>query len=190
VVELLTVVGEEVRVIDRHPGPGVDLSGDVLDPRLLEEAGVTRARAVILALDSDSATLFATVILKELAPQVPVIARVNQAENVERIHRAGASFALSISQVSGRMLAHKLLGEEAVELDPQLKVRQVPAAALRGRTPADLALRQRTGCSVVAVERGEEVLTEIGPDFRFEGDDAVYVCGSAEAVRRFEEGLE
>ncbi len=187
VVELLTVVGEEVRVIDRHPGPGVDLAGDVLDPRILEEAGATGARAVILALDSDSATLFATVILKQLAPHVPVIARVNQAENVERIHRAGAAFALSISQVSGRMLAQKLLGEEAVELDPQLKVRKVSAAALHGKTPADLALRERTGCSVVAVERGEEVLVEIGPGFRFAADDAVYVCGSSEAVRRFGE---
>jgi Trk K+ transport system NAD-binding subunit len=189
VVELLTVVGEEVRVIDRHASPGVDLTGDVLDPRVLEEAGVTGARAVILALDSDSATLFATVILKELAPHVPVIARVNQAENVERIRRAGAAFALSISQVSGRMLAQKLLGEEAVELDPQLKVRKISAAALAGKTPAALALRERTGCSVVAVERGEEVLVEIGPGFTFEANDAVYICGSSEAVRRFAAAL-
>jgi Trk K+ transport system NAD-binding subunit len=189
VVELLTAVGEEVRVIDRHPGPGVDLSGDVLDPRLLEAAGVAGARAVILALDADSATLFATVILKELAPHVPVIARVNQAENVERIHRAGASFALSISQVSGQMLAKRLLGEEAVAVDPQLEVRKVPGAALRGRTPASLAIRKKTGCSVVAVERGDEVLTEIGPGFEFEGEDAVYICGSAEAVRRFAAAL-
>ena len=145
------------------------------------------ARAVILALDTDSATLFATVILQELAPQVPVIARVNQAENVERIHRAGASFSLSLSQVSGQMLAQKLLGEEAVTVDPQLRVQKVPAEALAGKSPTALAIREKTGCSVVAVERGEQVLVELGPDFRFAGDDAVYVCGSGEAVRRFGE---
>jgi len=150
---------------------------------------VARARAVILALDSDSATLFATVILKELAPRVPVIARVNQAENVDRIHRAGASFALSISQVSGQMLAQKLLGEEAVEVDPQLEVRKIPGAALSGRTPAEIALHEKAGCSVVAVERGDEVLTEIAPDFEIRTSDAVYVCGSSEAVRRFAERL-
>jgi Trk K+ transport system NAD-binding subunit len=187
VVELLSAVGEEVRVIDRRPGPGVDLTGDVLDPRLLEAAGVAEARAVILALDTDSATLFATVILQELAPQVPVIARVNQAENVERIHRAGASFALSISQVSGRLLAQKLLGEEAVAVDRDLKVGKIPAAALAGHSPADLAIRERTGCSVVAVERGDAVLVDLGADFRFAADDTVYVCGNAAAVRRFGE---
>src|SRR5262249_21108275 len=170
-----------------HAAPGVDLVGDALDRRLLEAAGATTARAVILALDTDSATLFATVILKELAPHVPVIARVNQAENVERIHRAGASFSLSLSQVSGQMLAQKLLGEEAVAVDPRLKVQKVSAKTLTGRGPATLAIRERTGCSVVAVERGDEVLVDLGPDFRFAPDDAVYVCGSTEAGGRFGE---
>lgn len=113
VVELLRVVGEEVRVIDRRPGEGVERVGNVLDPRTLEPLGLAGAQAVILALDSDSATLFATVILRELVPEVPIFARVNEAENIDRIHRAGASFALSISQVSGQLLARKLLREEA-----------------------------------------------------------------------------
>ena len=139
VAELLKVVGEEVKLIDRQPGPEVDLVGDVLDVKTLEEAGVKDAQAVILALDTDSSTLFATVILKDLAPEVPVIARVNQAENVERIHRAGADFALSISQVSGQMLAKKLLGQESVAIDPQLKILKIAPDGLAGRNPAELA---------------------------------------------------
>jgi Trk K+ transport system NAD-binding subunit len=187
VVELLRAVGEEVRLIDRRPGEEVDLVGNVLDVKLLEAAGVPDAQAVILALDTDSATLFATVIVKDLAPDVPIIARVNQAENVERIHRAGAYFALSISQVSGQMLAQKLLGEEAVEVDPQLKVLKVSPDGFQGRHPAELGIREKTGCSVVAVERGDDVLVEFRPDFRFAPEDAVYVCGSSAAVRRFTE---
>jgi Trk K+ transport system NAD-binding subunit len=187
VAELLEAVGEDVKLIDRQSGPKVDVVGDVLDMRVLEEAGVKEAQAVILALDTDSATLFATVILKDLAPDVPVIARVNRADNVERIHRAGAYFALSISQVSGQMLAKKLLGEEAFLIDPQLKVLKVTAEGLAGKHPAELDVRQRTGCSVVAVERGEEVLVELGHEFLFRPDDTVYVCGSHAAVRRFTE---
>jgi Trk K+ transport system NAD-binding subunit len=187
VAELLEAVGEEVKLLDRSPGPEVDVVGDVLDLRILESVGVRDAQAVILALDTDSSTLFATVILKDLAPDVPVIARVNSAENVERIHRAGAYFALSISQVSGQILAKKLLGEEAFLIDPQLKVLKVPPNGLAGRHPAELGIRERTGCSVVAVERGDEVLVEFGPEFRFRDDDALYVCGSHGAVRRFTE---
>jgi len=185
VVELLSDVGEEVVVIDRQEREGVKVVGDVLDPRVLEQAGVGSAKAVILAVDTDSATMFATVIVKDLAPHVPVISRVNRAENVERIHRAGADFALSISQVSGQILARRLLGEEAVSLDPQLKVLKVGAGGLAGRHPSQLEIRQKTGCSVVAVERGEDLMMEFGPDFRFESEDAIFVCGSSEATRTF-----
>ncbi|HBL29010.1 MAG TPA: hypothetical protein DD490_19420 [Acidobacteria bacterium] len=188
VAELLRAVGEEVRLVDRVPGPEVDLVGDVLDAKLLEQAGARDAQAVILALNTDASTLFATVILKDLAPEVPVIARVNHSDNVERIHRAGASFALSISQVSGQMLAKKLLGQEAVAVDPQLKILKVPAGGLRGRHPADLKIRERTGCSVVAVERGDEVLVDFDAGFRFRPDDQVFICGSTAAVRRFAAG--
>lgn len=189
VAELLRDAGEEVVTIDRKAGEGVDRVGDVLDPRVLEEAGAAEAQAIVLALDTDAATLFAVVIAKEVAPEVPVIARVNQGGNVDRTYRAGADFALSISQVSGQILARRLLGVESVAIDPRLEVRKVDAGPLVGRAPADLDVRRRTGCSVVAVERGEEVLVEAGPDFRFEPGDAIYVCGPADRVSRFGELL-
>jgi Trk K+ transport system NAD-binding subunit len=187
VAELLRAVGEEVRLVDRRPGEGVDVVGDMMDLRTLEAAGVKEAQAVILALDTDAATLFTAVILKDLVPEVPVIARVNQADNVDRIHRAGADFALSISQISGQMLAKKLLGEESFAIDPQLKVLKIAPDGLTGQHPSGLGIRERTGCSIVAVERGEDVLVQFGPDFRFAPEDAVYVCGSSEGVRRFTE---
>ena len=88
------------------------------------------SQAVILALSADSTTLFATVIIKDLAPDLPVIARVNRAENVERIYAAGADFALSISQVSGQLLAWRLLGKESVAIDPELRVIKVSTRGL------------------------------------------------------------
>jgi Trk K+ transport system NAD-binding subunit len=189
VAEMLRDAGEEVRVVDRSERPGADLIGDVLDAGILDAAGIANARAVILALDSDSATLFATVIVKDHSPAVPVIARVNEAQNVERIYAAGVDFALSISQVSSQMLARRLLGEEAIEIDPLLKVQKLSRVPLAGHHPAELGIRERTGCSVVAVERGDEVMVEFGADFRFAPDDGIYVSGSSEAVRRFAESL-
>ena len=187
VVQLLRDVGEEVVVIDRQDRPGVDVVGDVLDAETLEGVDLAGAQAVILALDSDTATLFATVIVKDLAPEVPAIARVNQAENVEKIHRAGADFALSLSQVAGQILGHRLLGEEAIAFDPQLKLLRSSVERLVGRGPLDSDIRERTGCSVVAVERGDDLLVEFAPDFRFRDGDGLYVCGRVADVRRFKE---
>jgi Trk K+ transport system NAD-binding subunit len=187
VVQLLRDAGEEVRVIDQLPRPGVDVVGDVKDVEILETLDLPRSKGVILALDTDTATLFAAVIVKDLAPGVPIIARVNQAENLDKIHRAGADFALSLSQVSGQILGRRLLGEEAIAIDSQLKLVRVTSQGLAGRRPWDSDMRRRTGCSVVAVERDDDVLTDFDDDFRFEADDALYVCGSNTAVRRFKE---
>lgn len=183
--DLLGDVGEETRMIDIHPGRGADLVGDILDPDVLEEAGARDAQAIVLALDSDSATLFATVIIQDWAPEIPIIARVNEADNVERIHRAGADFALSISQVSGQMLAQRLLGREAIAIDPHLKVVRSSGGNLHGRSVSSLRLRETTGCSVVGVERDDELRVDLGSDFVFDAHDDVYVCGSTTAIQSY-----
>ena len=185
VVDLLNTVGEKTIVVDRRDIPGVDVVGDLLDPKLADEIGLERSRGVILALDSDAATLFATVIIKDLAAQVPVIARVNDADNIDRIHLAGAEFALAISQVAGQILARRLLGKEAVSIDPELKILRVSSRGLEGRNPAELNVRQRTGCSVVAAERNGSAIVQFYDDFRFEAGDDVYVCGANQAIRRY-----
>jgi Trk K+ transport system NAD-binding subunit len=189
VYELLNDAGEPIIGLDRRERPGATLIGNVLDRDILLQANLPDARAFILALDTDDATLFATVIAKDMAPDVPVIARVSHARNVLRIHRAGADFALSLGHVSGQLLARRLLREEAVTIDVTLKVLKTSSAGLEGQHPAEMSIRERTGCSVVAVERGDEVVVEFAPDFRFVDSDQIYICGSNAAVRRFQERL-
>jgi len=187
VAELLTDAGEETFIIDSQPGPGVNLVGNVLDTQILKQAGVDKVQAVILALSADSTTLFTTVIIKDLAPDLPVIARVNRAENVERIYAAGADFALSISQVSGQLLAWRLLGKESIAVDPELRVIKVSTRGLEEFHPKQTELRDKTGCTIVAVERGDDLLVDFAADFKFVEYDAVYICGSAEAAQKFYE---
>lgn len=133
--ELLTDAGESVRVIERRAAPNVDIAGDVLDSSVLERAGAREARALILALDSDDSTLFATVIARDLADDVPVIARVNHARNLENIHRAGADYALSISDISGEMLSARLLGKGTRPRDEHRRAVRVSRAQYDGFSP-------------------------------------------------------
>lgn len=185
--ELLESAGETTRVIDKVAAPGVDLVGDALGPGVLASAGAASARAVVVALDNDVMTLFATMLLRDLSPEVPVIARVNDAANVQRIHAAGADFALSLSRVSGQILASRLLGSASVDIAPELRVVKVVSAGLEGKSAIDLDIRRRTSCSVVLVERGGQVVRDFDPALPFSPGDVVYICGSAEATRRFED---
>lgn len=171
--ELLRDVDEDVRVIERAAGPNVDVAGDVLDTSILERAGVTSARGLILALDSDDSTLFATVIARDLAPDVPIIARVNHARNLDNIHRAGADFALSIADVSGQMLSARLLGRHARVREEHRRVIRMDGEAVKGRTAADLA---REGRTVLAIQRGGETIRRSDPAIILESGDFIWVC--------------
>jgi Trk K+ transport system NAD-binding subunit len=184
--QILAGAGEQVVTVDARRANGVDVEGELGDPAVLEAAGVRFAQAVLLTLGGDSASLLATLSIRDHAAGVPILARVEHAENVERIRRAGADFAVSLSQVAAQLVTARLLGSDAILIHPALRVQKVPTgSSLVGRHPAEIGIRERTGASVVAIERGEDVIVSLDPSFTFLEDDAVYVCGSDQAIDAF-----
>ena len=77
--------------------------------------------------------------------------------------------------------------DDAAVVDPELRVIKVSIRGLEKYHPSDSNIRIKTGCTVVAVERGDELVVEFGADFRFEPKDSVYICGSAEAAQKYYE---
>lgn len=185
VAEFLRDAGETVRVLDAQADDGVDIAGDPLSPDVLKGAGAAEAQAVVLALATDSANLFAAAVVRNLAPDVVILAGARRAENVSRIHRAGADFALSVGQVAGQLLAYHLLGRHSVSLEADLKLVASSPGGLAGEPQPLRAIRERTRCAVIAVERGEELLVEFDPAFRLEADDVVYLSGTNETIADF-----
>ncbi|WP_239372689.1 MULTISPECIES: cation:proton antiporter regulatory subunit [unclassified Frankia] len=58
--------------------------------------------------------------------------------------------------------------------------RILPGSPYAGRQLGDTQARTRTGASIVAVVRDDEVLASPRPDFRFEAGDVVVVVGTPE----------
>ena len=185
-VEILHAAGEDVRVVDEVERAGVDVVGDVLDVRVLDRAAIAAARVVILALDSDGAALFAAAVVRDHVPEIPLLACVSHVENADRVQRAGADFALSVSQVAGQLLVHHVLGE-MVSHKPRIKMVKLRPGPLAGRHPLAARIRERTGCSVVAVERDGDVIMEIPASLVLEPEDALYICGTPAAFDRYYE---
>jgi Trk K+ transport system NAD-binding subunit len=172
-------------VVDREEMTGVDVVGDVTERATLEDAGIDETRTVVLALDDDRTAVFATLAIKQLAPETEVIARANDADSVSKLYRAGAEYVLALATVSGRMLASSLLDEEVISPDTQIEVVRTEAPALVGRSLAAADVRARTGCTVVAAERDGELVTDVGPEFVVEADDTLVVAGVDEDIMRF-----
>ena len=186
VIEMLQDAGETCTVIDRLPAPGVDVVGSVLEWSSLDKAKVREASAVVLALSDDSESVFATAVVRDYAPEVPLIVRVLRTPNTARLYRSGADFAISVGQVAGQILAYHLLGEQTIHVENRVKFIRVNAANLVGEHPWRCEVLERTGAKVVAVEREREVLVEFGDGFVVRADDTLFVCGSVNSLERYQ----
>jgi len=186
VIEMLHDANEDCVVIDRVAAPGVDVVGNVLEHATLKQAGVRNASAVILALSDDSESVFATAVVRDHAPEVPLIVRVIRAPNTERLYRSGADFAISVGQVAGQILAYHLLGEQIVPVENRIKFSRLTAGTLAGVHPWRSSALDQTGAKVVAVERDGEVRVEFDDGFTVRTDDALFVCGSTNSLDRYQ----
>ncbi len=183
-VEILRDAGENICVIDKKEMPGVDIVGDILDTDVLQQTGLAEARVMVLACENDSAALLAATVIRDFAPDLPIIACAALEENVERIQHGGADFALSISQVSGQILAHHILGE-MVSQQTYIKLVKQKAAWLAGRHPLDPDITAGSRCSIVAVGRNGDTVLDITDDFVLEENDDIFICGTVDTLNQF-----
>ena len=189
VVEMLHDAGETCIVIDRLPAPGVDLVGSVLERNMLDKARLREASAVVLALSDDSESVFATAVVRDYAPQVPLIVRVQRTRNTARLYRAGADFAISVGQVAGQILAFQLLGEQMVQVENRIKFIRQHAGNVEGKHPWRSEDLDRTGAKIVAVEREGDIIVEFDVDFAVQANDELFVCGSFNSLERFQKAF-
>lgn len=174
-------------VVDQADAEGVDVVGDATERVTLTEAGVTDADTVVLALPDDTATEFATLMVRDQAPETEILARVQKEANASKTYRAGADYVLSLTTVTGRMIASQLFeGRDVLSLDQQIAVIRERTPQLVGQTLADADVRDRTGCTVVGIERDGTVITDVGPQTTVQQDDELIVVGTDDGIRVFE----
>lgn len=175
-------------VVDQSERKEVDISGDATEPETLEAAGIKEAQTVLLALPDDTATEFATLVVRDLAPETEIIARINEEDNVSKTYRAGADYVLALATVTGRMAASHLLEDrDVLSLDQQVEVVRTQAEGMVGYSLGQMNIREKTGCTVIAIERDEDVMTDIGPDTQVQREDELVIVGTDEGVRTFEQ---
>lgn len=91
------------------------LTGDPTDEEPMQRAGLDDARAVVVATEDDAADALAVLTARELEPEVPIVAAASDADNVEKLRRAGATTVISPSRIGGRLLAQSALGRRGME---------------------------------------------------------------------------
>ncbi len=184
VSENLRMHDRKCTVVDLEDVEGVDVVGDATDEDVLREAGLEKATVFVSTVQDDDEAILSVLVAREVAPEVEIIARVNDGDDENKIRRAGADYVLSLPEISGRILAAELLGEELYSFDRQTGLVEVDGSGFAGEEVDEIDLGD--GGVVVAVERGDGVLLDVEDGFVFEEGDVVYLAGEDEALEEVE----
>jgi voltage-gated potassium channel len=202
--QYLTATGQKTVVVDRDAGrlEGLDLHtvvGDVTSDRVLEEAGISRAQALIAALDTDADNVYVTLSSRALRPDLVIIARARNDDSTAKLVRAGANRAVNPQLIGGRRMAAFALQPHVAEFldvvmhDDTLEFRieevEVLAnSALHGQTLTQAALPERIGIQLLALRpQGTKPFLAPTPDTRLEAGTVLIAVGTRDqlnALRR------
>jgi voltage-gated potassium channel len=164
--------------------------GDATEDRVLEHAGLSRARALIAALSTDAGNLFVTLSARSLRPDLFIVARARVEETEEKLRRAGADRVVNPQSIGGARIAAFVLQPNVTEfldvvmhdrgLQFRLEEILVPAqSSVAGQSIRDAHLRDRTGALVLAL-RGEDgqFATNPPPDTTIEPGQVLIAIGT------------
>lgn len=103
--ESLVIVDPSAVALDEANADGFAVvTGDATRRDILRRAQIERASQVIITTDRDDTNVLATLTVRQLNPEVWIVAAVREQENVELMRQSGADSVITSSEAVGRLL--------------------------------------------------------------------------------------
>lgn len=168
----------------------VVVEGDPIKEVTLEKAGIKKAKTLIAALGSDTDNLFLTLTAKSLNPEIYIVARASEFENIQKLEKAGADRVSLPYQIGGYHMAGIALRPAVVDFmdvimdgkHGELQIEEVNVergSKLIGERIGSYLSRKKTGAIVLAINKYNGV-SKINPsgDELIERGDQLIVMGT------------
>ncbi len=160
--------------------------GDAADIHTLEKAWFEKAPAALITSHDDATNIYLTKYLRSLRPDMQILSRTSEDRNISTLHRAGADFVMSYASLGANTIFNFLMNEETLLLAEGLNFFHLNTPrSLWGKTLADSGIRERTGCTVVALSRKGKTHINPEPDIRLGKEDELILIGTYETERSF-----
>ncbi len=186
---------EQVRLLGEEGLPFV--RGDAVDENTLLEAGLRRARGVLLTLSYEADNVYVTLIAKECRQDIHVIARSVSEAGERRLKAAGADRVVSPERIGARSMSNSVSRPNAVDFTDIVTARESLSleideqrisgeSQLAGKTIAECEIRRNYGLIVVGILTADgDMLFNPEPGARIEADSTLIILGERDAVQRF-----
>ena len=156
---------------------GADIAvviGDATDDDTLIEAGLERARGLVICISSDKDNLVVAFSARNLRPELRIVSRCSEQRDVQKLKKAGVDAIVTPDQIGGLRLVSELVRPTAVTfLDSMLRegghlrieeVMVAPGAILAEQTLGDIRKEESLDLMVIAVRTADGTWRYNPPD--------------------------
>src|SRR5579884_60829 len=192
----LRAAGVDHVVVDDNP-ENRELAGELGVPyigeepaedRVLREAGIGRAKAVIACVDSDAENIFITLTARELRSDILIIARASAEGSEQKLVRAGADRVVSPYKTSGSEMARVALHPQVAGAVEVADFRVEEIEVREGCEGVGKTVDEARGSSVIVALRRADGRLEPQPSPRevIEPGDIIVALGNPAALEQLE----
>lgn len=174
------------------------VTGDATDEETLRQAGIERAKTLVVALHGDAENVFLTLTARNLAPDIRIIARGEQPATEKKLRQAGADQVVLPAVIGARRMAALVTRPYAAEMmehfasqeriDASLEEVTIPEGnQLAGQTVRDAGANQLHKLLIIGIRKHDgEMVFNPGADYRFDVGDTLILMGRHEDIQAFE----
>ncbi|MFO8049848.1 MAG: NAD-binding protein [Desulfosudaceae bacterium] len=190
IAEKLEDQGIDFRVMEKKAGIAARderyIAGSAAELEVLQQAGLQEASAAVITTHDDNLNIYLTIYIRRLRPDIQIISRSSLDRNINTLHRAGANLVMSYSSLLNATILNLLQPQKILMLSEGLNIfRAALNAKLHHQSLLDLSIREQTGCSVVAIKREGELISNPDPAIRLKKGDELLLIGTAPAEKKF-----
>jgi len=183
----------DYRIIDKNPervnehDNGKYILGDAADLKILEKAGLRDAHTVLITTHDDDVNIYLTIYCRELCPDIEIISRATYERNVNTMHRAGADFVMSYASMGANSIFNIMEDKDVMMLAEGLNIFNFKVdKSLAGKSLIESDIRQKTGCTVIAINcKNKKMLVNPPPDRVLKEGDEIILIGSDKGEEKF-----
>lgn len=197
----VVVIEQDHELITRMEDEGIlCLKGDATKDETLLEANLEKAKALITALSDEAANVYVTLTVRQLNPDIQIIARADETPHIQRLELAGANKVVMPNVIGGVRMAQNVLRptvtnflELAMRGNIDLQMEEVMVSAQSEFSGKDLIaseIRPRFNVMVVAIKKytGDMIFNPAASEV-MEGGDTLLVVGRTSDLEKLEEVL-
>ncbi|MFA6074288.1 MAG: potassium channel protein [Negativicutes bacterium] len=166
----------------------IAIFGDATTDEQLKIAGIERARGIITTMSSDADNVYVALAAKSLNPNIFIVSRAERDGSEDKLRKAGADTVIFPSEMSGRQMVRSMTKpiitdllenvffNENLHLD-MAQVKVCKNSSIVGRTIHDSDIKHRYNTIIVAIKRGEDLITNPISEEILESGDVLIVIG-------------